>query len=43
MIYTNTGVRYTAPVGFHDDCVMALALAYSCYLKNTGTGKYSFA
>jgi hypothetical protein len=25
--YTRTGVRYTAPVGFHDDCVMALALA----------------
>lgn len=25
--YTRTGVRYTAPDGFHDDCVMALALA----------------
>lgn len=25
--YTRTGVRYTAPVGFHDDCVCALALA----------------
>ncbi len=25
--YTRTGVRYTAPAGFHDDCVMALALA----------------
>jgi hypothetical protein len=25
--YTRTGVRYSAPVGFHDDCVMALALA----------------
>lgn len=25
--YTRTGVRYTAPEGFHDDCVMALALA----------------
>lgn len=26
--YTKTGVRYSAPEGFHDDCVMALALAW---------------
>lgn len=26
--YTRTGVRYSAPEGLHDDCVMALALAY---------------
>lgn len=25
--YTKTGVRYTAPVGYHDDAVIALALA----------------
>lgn len=25
--YTRTGVRYSAPEGFHDDCVIALALA----------------
>ena len=25
--YTRTGVRYSAPQGVHDDCVMALALA----------------
>jgi hypothetical protein len=25
--YTKFGVRYTAPAGLHDDCVMALALA----------------
>lgn len=25
--YTRTGVRYTAPAGLHDDCVMAFALA----------------
>ena len=25
--YTRTGVRYTAPEGMHDDCVMGLALA----------------
>lgn len=26
-VYTRTGVRYSAPVGYHDDCVIALALA----------------
>ena len=25
--YTRSGVRYSAPEGFHDDCVCALALA----------------
>jgi len=28
--YTANGVRYSAPEGFHDDCVMALALAVHC-------------
>lgn len=28
--YTRTGVRYSAPDGLHDDCVMALALAWRC-------------
>lgn len=41
--YTATGVRYSAPQGFHDDCVMALALAWQHYTRNTGQGKYSFA
>lgn len=27
-VYTRTGVLYSAPEGYHDDCVMALALAY---------------
>jgi hypothetical protein len=26
-VYTRTGVLYSAPEGYHDDCVMALALA----------------
>lgn len=26
--YSSTGVKYSAPDGFHDDCVCALALAY---------------
>jgi hypothetical protein len=28
--YTRTGVHYTAPEGFHDDCVCALAQAHLC-------------
>lgn len=28
--YTRTGVRYSAPEGLHDDCVMALGLAVQC-------------
>lgn len=28
---TRTGTRYGAPEGFHDDCVMALALAERCF------------
>lgn len=35
--YTRTGVKYTAPVGMHDDCVMALALAVK---KATGVAEY---
>jgi hypothetical protein len=27
---TRTGVRYSAPAGYHDDCVCALALAQMC-------------
>ncbi len=42
-IFTNTGVRYSAPSGFHDDCVMALALAWSNYNTKRGTGRYSLA
>lgn len=30
-IHTRTGVRYSAPPGFHDDCVCALALARAKY------------
>jgi len=40
---TGTGVKYTAPVGLHDDCVNALALAWSMYVQdNGGQVKYSF-
>lgn len=39
--FTKTGVRYEAPSGFHDDCVMSLGLAWSHYSINRGTGRYS--
>lgn len=32
-VYTRTGVKYSAPEGFHDDCVMALALARKAFLQ----------
>lgn len=32
--YTRTGVKYTAPQGLHDDCVMSLALAWDCKQHN---------
>ena len=40
--FTASGVKYSAPSGFHDDCVMALALAINMYTSRMGTGKYSF-
>ena len=32
-VYERTGVRYSAPSGLHDDCVMALALAVARWQK----------
>ena len=42
--YGQYGVKYAAPQGFHDDCVMALALAYN-HFTNYGqsSGRYSFS
>jgi hypothetical protein len=40
--FTASGVKYSAPSGFHDDCVMSLALAYQNFSLRMGTGKYSF-
>ncbi len=37
-VYSRTGVRYSAPEGLHDDCVMALALAYDQWRKQPITG-----
>jgi hypothetical protein len=41
-IFSSHGVRYSAPSGFHDDCVMALALAWSNFNLKRGSGRYSF-
>lgn len=41
--YTANGVKYSAPQGFHDDCVMSLALAWQHFTKNKVMGQYSFA
>ena len=41
--YTAFGVKYSAPQGFHDDCVMALGLAWHHYTRNQAQGRYSFA
>ena len=39
-LFTPTGVRYSAPVGFHDDCVNALAMANKCQIEHKGYGQY---
>lgn len=38
---TRTGVKYSAPTGYHDDCVMALALAVQKRRQVIGTGDAS--
>ena len=38
--YTSTGVKYTAPDGFHDDTVIALALADKCKTDYKHFGHY---
>jgi hypothetical protein len=41
-VYTSTGVKYSAPSGFHDDAVNALALAVKCRDKLKHRGQYVF-
>lgn len=36
--YSRTGVKYTAPAGLHDDCVMALGLAVHGMSNSAGQG-----
>ena len=40
--YGATGVKYSAPSGYHDDAVMALALAWQNFSLKRGTGRYAF-
>lgn len=40
--YTRTGVRYSAPEGLHDDCVMALAMAWALHDAPTLGGTVTY-
>lgn len=40
-VYTNRGVKYSAPDGMHDDTVCALALANKIFIKSQSLGKYA--
>lgn len=40
--YTRTGVKYSAPAGLHDDCVMSLALAWKQWNERNHEYKYVF-
>lgn len=40
--FTASGVKYSAPSGFHDDAVMGLALAWQNFTSRMGSGRYSF-
>jgi hypothetical protein len=39
--FTRTGVKYSAPDGLHDDCVMALAMAWKGWGVHRSSGSYS--
>jgi hypothetical protein len=41
--YSANGVKYSAPSGFHDDCVCALALAWRKFDFKSGSGRYNFS
>lgn len=41
--YSSHGVKYSAPSGFHDDTVCALALAWRKFDFKAGSGRYNFA
>lgn len=41
--YTRSGVKYTAPSGMHDDCVVALALAWDLHKTAAHSGSYVWA
>lgn len=39
-VYSRTGVRYSAPEGLHDDCVMALALARDLWARSGSANQW---
>lgn len=39
--YTRTGVHYSAPTGFHDDCVCSLAMAKKVHVNAAMSGEIS--
>lgn len=41
--FSSTGVKYSAPQGYHDDAVNSLALAWKKFNQNQNRGNYSFA
>jgi phage FluMu gp28-like protein len=41
--YSASGVKYSAPAGFHDDTVCSLALAWRCYQNNRSLGQYTLS
>lgn len=41
--YSANGVKYSAPSGFHDDTVCALALAWRKFDFKSGSGRYNFS
>ncbi len=41
--YSSHGVKYSAPSGFHDDTVCALALAWRKFDFKSGSGRYNFS
>lgn len=41
--FTSNGVKYSARDGFHDDTVIALALAWKAFVERKNYGKYYFS
>ena len=41
--FSATGVKYSAPQGYHDDAVNSLALSWKKFTQNNKLGQYSFA
>jgi hypothetical protein len=40
-VYSKTGVKYSAPLGMHDDAVCSLALAWRGFIQGRTLGQYA--